>query len=124
MSREGDASTNCPLTVHAPRRRPRDGERETAGVARQLGLEEAAFDLVLAGSLFKGSPRLVDAVQEGVRPVAPHVRLVTLKAPAVIGGVLLAMEDVAFERERVHEALVASGLALAVAESTPRGVNP
>jgi hypothetical protein len=36
---------------------------------------------------------------------------------------LLAMEDVAFERERVHEALVASGLALAVAGSTPRGVN-
>ena len=62
-------------------------------------------------------------MEEAVRPVAPHARLVTLKAPAVIGGVLLAMEDVAFERARVHEALVASGLALAVEGSTPPSVN-
>ncbi len=94
-----------------------------AGVARQLGLEDAVFDLVVAGSLFKGGQRLVDAVQEAVRPVAPHARLVTLKAPAVIGGVLLAMDGVAFERERIHEALVTSGLAIAVAGSTPPGVN-
>jgi N-acetylglucosamine kinase-like BadF-type ATPase len=45
-----------------------------AGVVRQLGLEDAAFDLVLSGSLFKGGPRLVDAVQEAVRSVAPHAR--------------------------------------------------
>ena len=94
-----------------------------AGVVRQLGVEDAAFDLVLAGSLFKGGPRLADAVEEAIRPVAPHARLVTLKAPAVIGGVLLAMEDVAFERARVHEALVASGLALAVAGSVPPSGN-
>ena len=62
-------------------------------------------------------------MEEAVRPVAPHARLVKLKAPAVIGGVLLAMEDVAFERARVHEALVGSGLALVVAGSAPQSAN-
>ena len=118
-----EAERGDPVAMDLVRWAGRELASLAAGVARQLGLEEAAFDLVLAGSLFKGSPRLVDAVQEAVYPVAPHARLITLKAPAVVGAVLLAMEDVAFERERVHEALVASGLALAVAESTLRGVN-
>ena len=93
------------------------------GVVRQLRSEAAAFDLVLIGSLFKGGPRLADAVEEAVRPVAAHARLVRLKAPAVVGGVLLAMGQAAFERERVHEALVSSGLALVAAESAPRSRN-
>jgi N-acetylglucosamine kinase-like BadF-type ATPase len=92
------------------------------GVVRQLGLEEAAFDLVLIGSLFKGGRRLADAVEEAVRPVAPRARLVELKAPAVIGGVVLAMErQAAFERPRVHETLVSSALALVGAASAPQG---
>ena len=50
------------------------------GVVRQLGLEAAAFDLVLIGSLFRGGPRLIQAVEKAVRPVAAHARLVRLKA--------------------------------------------
>jgi hypothetical protein len=92
------------------------------GVVRQLGLEEAAFDLVLIGGLFKGGRRLADAVEEAVRPVAPRARLVELRAPAVIGGVVLAMEhQAAFERPRVHETLVGSALALVGAASAPQG---
>lgn len=86
------------------------------GVVRQLDLEAAAFDLVLIGSLFKGGPGLIHAVEEAIRPVAARVRFVRLKAPAVVGGVLLAMERTAFERERVHEALVSSTLAFAAPE--------
>jgi len=89
------------------------------GVVRQLGLEAAAFDLVLIGSLFRAGPRLIHAVEEAVRPDAPHARLVRLKAPPVVGGVLLAMEQTAFERDRVHEALVSGSLAFAAPEPAP-----
>jgi N-acetylglucosamine kinase-like BadF-type ATPase len=89
------------------------------GVVRQLGLEAAAFDLVLIGSLFRGGPRLIQAVEKAVRPVAAHARLVRLKAPPVVGGVLLAMEQTAFERDRVHEALVSGSLAFAAREPAP-----
>ncbi len=77
------------------------------GVVRQLDLQSAPFDLVLIGSLFRGGPLLVGAVDETVRPVAPHARLVRLKAPAVVGGVLLAMGPRRpSSAGAIHEALV------------------
>jgi N-acetylglucosamine kinase-like BadF-type ATPase len=90
------------------------------GVVRQLGLETVAFDLVLIGSLFRGGPLLIQTVEEAVRAAAPHARLVRLEAPPVVGGVLLAMGPTAFERSRVHEALVRASLAFAAREpATP-----
>ena len=114
-----EAERGDPVAVELIRWAGRELGSLATGVVRQLGLEGAAFDLVLIGSLFKGGPLLADAVEEAVRPVSAHARLVRLKAPAVVGGVLLAMEQAAFDRERVHEALVSSGLALVAAESAP-----
>lgn len=67
---------------------------ETAAhVVRQLHLDDVAFDLVLAGSMFGStSPILVDELDRCVRPVASGVRLVRLEFPPVVGAALLAIE--------------------------------
>ncbi len=65
-----------------------------AGVIRQLGFEETGFELVLAGSLYDGSPALVEAMRATVHAVAPGARLIRLAVPPVVGGVLLGMEQV------------------------------
>ena len=64
-----------------------------SGVIRQLGFEALAFELVLAGSFFNGSPLLAETIRETVLPVAPGVRLVRLHAPPVVGAVVLGMEQ-------------------------------
>lgn len=69
------------------------GEMANA-VIRQLELETETFDVVLSGSLFKGGPRLIDPMWQTVTTLAPNARLVHLKAPPVIGSVILAMEQV------------------------------
>lgn len=64
------------------------------GVICQLGMTDLNFEVVLAGSLYDGHPLLTEALWATVRAVAPGARLVRLKAPPVIGGVLLGMEEV------------------------------
>lgn len=61
------------------------------GVIRQLQFESLAFDVVLSGSFYNGSPHLVEVMQQTVQAVAPQARLVRLTAPPVVGGVLLGM---------------------------------
>jgi N-acetylglucosamine kinase-like BadF-type ATPase len=62
-------------------------------VLHTLGMEDTAFDLVLAGGMFRGGGHLfVETVERVVRPVAPHAIFVRLDAPPVVGAVLLAME--------------------------------
>jgi N-acetylglucosamine kinase-like BadF-type ATPase len=63
------------------------------GVARQLDFLDIVFEIVLAGSLFKGSPLLTDALKEEVLAVAPRAIFTRLKEPPVVGGVLLGMEQ-------------------------------
>lgn len=67
------------------------------GVIRQLSLENEAFDVVLSGSLYKGSSRLREAMAATIHAVAPQARLVRLKAPPVVGGVLWGMEVAGWE---------------------------
>ena len=78
------------------------------GVIRQLGFEDADFDVVLAGSLYDGSPMLIEAMQETIHAVAPGARLVRLEVPPVVGGVLLAMEQVGPLAAGVRETLIES----------------
>jgi N-acetylglucosamine kinase-like BadF-type ATPase len=68
------------------------GEMANA-VIRQLDFENETFDVVLSGSLFKGGPLLIDPMWQTITALAPHARLVHLKAPPVIGSVILAMEQ-------------------------------
>jgi N-acetylglucosamine kinase-like BadF-type ATPase len=69
------------------------GEMANA-IIRQLEFEAEAFDVVLSGSLFKGGQLLIDPMWKTITCLAPKARLVHLKAPPVIGAVLLGMEQV------------------------------
>jgi N-acetylglucosamine kinase-like BadF-type ATPase len=62
------------------------------GVIRQLGIQDASFDVVLVGSLFKAGPMLLEPFKQTVLAEAPAARMVPLAVPPVIGAVLLGME--------------------------------
>ncbi len=64
------------------------------GITRQLEIADLVFDVVLAGSFYKGSPLIQEAMAETIHALAPRARLVHLTAPPVIGAVLLGMEQV------------------------------
>lgn len=64
------------------------------GIIRQLDIANLSFDVVLAGSFYKGSPLIQEMMAETIHALAPQARLVHLNAPPVIGAVLLGMEQV------------------------------
>ncbi|MCS6940213.1 MAG: BadF/BadG/BcrA/BcrD ATPase family protein [Roseiflexaceae bacterium] len=67
--------------------------KTAAAVARKLALEHEAFDVVLAGGVFRARSRLlIDALAEQVRLCAPKARVAPLEAPPVAGSVLLAFD--------------------------------
>ncbi len=75
------------------------------GVIRQLHFERLEFDVVLTGSLYKGSPLITEAMREAIHTVAPGASLVPLQAPPVVGAVLLGMEQVNLRAPEVRLAL-------------------
>ena len=83
-------------------------------VARKLGMMEEAFDVVTAGSVFKGSsPVLLDAMRVVVHGVCPHAQLVSPEFEPVVGALLMGIEidhrvtDEVYQR--LGEELVAAG---------------
>jgi N-acetylglucosamine kinase-like BadF-type ATPase len=69
-----------------------------AVVIRRLHMEDEAFDVVLAGGLFRGlNQPLWDAIHDPVHAAAPGATLVRLTAPPVTGAGLLALELVGQE---------------------------
>jgi N-acetylglucosamine kinase-like BadF-type ATPase len=78
------------------------------GVIHQLGLEPLEFEVVMAGSFFKGSPRLAEVMRETIHTVAPGARLVRLHVPPVVGGVVLGMEQGGMQPSHVRQALLES----------------
>ncbi len=78
------------------------------GVIRQLRIEALEFEVVLIGSMFKGSPLLTQAMAETVHHVAPRARLVPLGAPHVVGGVLLGMEQAGLSPMELRQLLTNS----------------
>jgi N-acetylglucosamine kinase-like BadF-type ATPase len=87
IARQGD-----PAAVDVMRWAGRELGGMAVGVARQLGLESEAFDVVLIGSIYDGHPAIRESMGEAIRQVAPRARLVRLNVPPVVGGVLLGME--------------------------------
>ncbi len=80
-------------------------------VIRQLGFEGLEFDVVQVGSLYDGSPLLGEALRQRVHTLAPGARFVRLKAPPVVGAVLLGMEKAGVEvgievRKRLEESVI------------------
>ncbi len=82
------------------------------GVIRQLGFEGLEFEVVMIGSMFKGSPRLAETMLATIHPVAPGARLVWLAAPPVVGGVLLGMEQAGVEGVKRRDTLIETANAL------------
>jgi N-acetylglucosamine kinase-like BadF-type ATPase len=62
------------------------------GVIRQLKFEAQEFEVVMAGSTFKGGDLLVEPMKQTVLELAPGAKFLLLDAPPVVGGVLLGME--------------------------------
>ncbi len=67
------------------------------GVARQLDFLDSVFEVVLAGSLFKGGAAIKQALQDTIWADAPAAKLVRLEVPPVVGGVLLGMECIGLD---------------------------
>ncbi len=61
-------------------------------VIRQIGIRDEAFDVVLVGSMYNGSPLLQQEMNRVVTQFAPRARLKRLHVPPVLGAVLLGME--------------------------------
>lgn len=87
------------------------------GVIRQLGFESLEFDTVLVGSLYQGSPLLVEAMRQTIHTVAPGAHFSPLTAPPVVGGVLLGLEQAGLDAPARREALIQSTVKLLVARS-------
>ena len=78
------------------------------GVIRQLDLGLQAFEVVLSGSFYGGSPRLQRRITEVITAAAPGARISRLAVPPVTGGVLLAMETAGLQTLPVRAALHSS----------------
>jgi N-acetylglucosamine kinase-like BadF-type ATPase len=90
---------------------------ETAAVvARRLGLHREAFEMVMAGGLFRGGSRLLEgALVEALWRVAPQATPVRLRCKPVVGAVIEALELAgAATGQGVRERLVASSTGMAV----------
>jgi N-acetylglucosamine kinase-like BadF-type ATPase len=77
------------------------------GVIHQLAFEPLEFEVVLTGSLYKGSPLIAESMGEAIHAVAPGAKLIPLDAPPVVGGVLLGMEQADMPYLQIRSQLVA-----------------
>jgi N-acetylglucosamine kinase-like BadF-type ATPase len=68
--------------------------RGVNAVIRALDMADAAFDLVLAGSVFKADyPLMRNTLVADVHALAPDAQIVRLTAPPVVGALLAAMDE-------------------------------
>lgn len=65
---------------------------------RKLGLEDDEFEVVLAGSVFKGKGALmIDTVKKTIKPVAPKAHVITPRYEPVVGALMIALEEAGVE---------------------------
>jgi N-acetylglucosamine kinase-like BadF-type ATPase len=79
------------------------------GIIRQLGIEGQEFTVVLSGSLFKGSPRIQDALCNVVLDVAPGASFLHITAPPVTCSVMYAMAHVGADYVPVRKNIIRTG---------------
>jgi N-acetylglucosamine kinase-like BadF-type ATPase len=77
-------------------------------VIRQLGIQAMEFEVVLVGSLYEMGEIIIEPMRAEITSEAPGARLVRLAAPPVVGGVLLAMQQVGLNTSQVREQLIKS----------------
>lgn len=67
--------------------------RMVNGTARRIDMTQESFEVVMAGSVFKGeSPVLVDAMRTEIHRVCPNAKTVMPEFEPVVGALLMAME--------------------------------
>jgi N-acetylglucosamine kinase-like BadF-type ATPase len=77
-------------------------------VIRQLGIEQLEFEVVLVGSLYEMGEMIIAPMRRVITVEAPKVRLVRLSSPPVVGGVLLAMQQLHVDASPMREHLIKS----------------
>ena len=70
------------------------------------------FEVVLVGSVYEMGELLIAPMREVITSEAPKANLVRLTSPPVIGGVLLAMQQVGLNIYTLREQLIKSTQAL------------
>jgi N-acetylglucosamine kinase-like BadF-type ATPase len=81
--------------------------RSAAAVVRRLEMQDDEFEIVLSGGMLRGASESVrSALEEVLRPAAPHATFVRLRTAPVVGAVLLAMEAAGLSVDpELHERL-------------------
>jgi N-acetylglucosamine kinase-like BadF-type ATPase len=77
-------------------------------VIRQLDIQNREFEVVLVGSIYEMGEMVIGPMQQVIQSEAPFARLVRLSAPPVVGGVLLAMEQVGLDCAPVRDYMIES----------------
>lgn len=77
-------------------------------VIRQLGIAGQEFEIVLVGSLYEMGELIIAPMRQVINLEAPKARLVRLSSPPVVGGVLLAMEQLGINPAPVRQHLIQS----------------
>jgi N-acetylglucosamine kinase-like BadF-type ATPase len=75
-------------------------------VIHQLGIERQEFEVVLVGSIYEMGEMLIAPMRQVITSEAFHARLVRLSSPPVVGGVLLAMEQVGLDPSLLRDHLI------------------
>lgn len=82
---------------------------------RQIGAENEAVEVILAGSVYKAGEIITRPLRATVLSTAPQAQFIQLEAPPVVGGVLMGMELI-FGRDAYNrrDTLLKSARALSI----------
>jgi N-acetylglucosamine kinase-like BadF-type ATPase len=90
-----------------------EGDEQAALIVNEAGMELAlaarvviealemvddAFEVVLSGGIFKGSPRMVEIIQQELKDVNPRAEVILPRQEPVIGAGLIALEAVGLSK--------------------------
>jgi N-acetylglucosamine kinase-like BadF-type ATPase len=78
------------------------------GIINQLGFHDLEFEVVMAGSVYRGSALIAETMHEIIHKVAPGATLVRLDAPPVVGAVMLGMEQANIDYTPLRETIIKS----------------
>lgn len=77
-------------------------------VIRQLKIKDLEFEVVLVGSIYEMGEMIIAPMRKVITSEAPKAFLVRLSSPPVVGGVLLAMEQVGINSSLKRDKLIQS----------------
>lgn len=92
-------------------------------VIRQLAIQLQEFEVILVGSLYEMGEMIIAPMRQVISSEAPKARLIQLSSPPVVGGVLLAMEQVGVNPSYLRDYLIKSTCKL-LDENVQTQVNP